>query len=462
MKKNVKFVETVLRDGQQSLIATRMKTEQMIPVLKNLDAAGYYSLEVWGGATFDACLRYLNEDPWERLRLIRKQVRKTKLQMLLRGQNILGYKNYSDDVLDLFIKRAIENGIDIIRSFDALNDLRNLEKSTYFTKKYGAHSQLALSYTQSAVHTLNYFVNLAKEMVKIGADSICIKDMAGILLPQDAFDLISALKSELGVPIDLHAHSTSGIAEMMYLKAVDAGVDLIDTAISPFAGGTSQPPTECLHLALQNMGIETDLDTAKLVQIADYFKPIRDEFRDNGILDAIIKDIEPKTLFYKIPGGMLSNLLSQLKQQGMGEKFIQVLEEVPQVRADLGYPPLVTPLSQMIGIQALMNVITKERYKVVSSEIKEYVLGYYGASPATIDADISRKICQGEKIIVARPADLLSSELLKFREEIGDEAQNEDELLIYSLFPQIGRKFLEKKHLDFFDLHVDPIELYLT
>ncbi|MDR2832533.1 MAG: oxaloacetate decarboxylase subunit alpha [Streptococcaceae bacterium] len=460
--KQIKIVETVLRDGQQSLIATRMKTEQMVPILKKMDQAGFHALEVWGGATFDSCIRYLNEDPWERLRTIRRHVKNTKLQMLLRGQNILGYKNYSDDVVDLFVKRAVENGIDIIRTFDALNDLRNLEKAAEATKKYGAESQLTMSYTTSPIHTLDYFVDLGKRLVDLGADSICIKDMAGILLPQDAFDLIQALKSEVSVPIDLHTHATTGVGLMTYQKAVEAGVDIIDTAISPFGGGTSQPPTECAHLALESLGFKTGLDSEKLFEVADYFKGVRDKFRQTGVLDPKVQDIEPKTLQYKVPGGMLSNLLSQLKAQHLEEKFEATLEEVPKVREDLGFPPLVTPLSQMVGIQAVMNVITGEPYKVVPTEIKEYVEGYYGKPPGVIKPDIIKKILPNATPITVRPADLMEPQLPILKQEIGDLAKDEDDLLIYALFPQVGREFLERQSIDFFDIPFDPIEMSLT
>ena len=460
--KNIKIVETVLRDGQQSLIATRMKTEQMIPILNKMDQAGFHALEVWGGATFDSCIRYLNEDPWERLRIIRRHVKNTKLQMLLRGQNILGYKNYADDVVDLFVKRAVENGIDIIRTFDALNDLRNLEVAAKATKKYGAECQLTMSYTTSPIHTLDYFVDLGKKLVDLGADSICIKDMAGILLPQDAYDLITALKAEVDVPIDLHTHSTTGVAQMTYQKAAEAGVDIVDTAISPFGGGTSQPPTEATILALENLGYETGVDSEKIFEIADYFKSVRDTFRQNGILDPKVQDIEPKTLMYKVPGGMLSNLLSQLKAQHLEEKFEATLEEVPRVREDLGYPPLVTPLSQMVGIQAVMNVITGEPYKVVPTEIKEYVEGYYGKPPAPIKEEIVKKILPNATPITVRPADLLEPQLPQFRKEIGDLAKNEDDLLIYALFPQVGREFLERQSLDFFEIPFDPVEMSIT
>jgi len=460
--KKIKIVETVLRDGQQSLIATRMKTEQMLPILKKMDQVGYHALEVWGGATFDSCIRYLNEDPWERLRTIRRNVPNTKLQMLLRGQNILGYKNYADDVVDLFVKRAVENGIDIIRTFDALNDLRNIEKAAEATKKYGAECQLTMSYTTSPIHTLDYFVNLGKELVNLGADSLCIKDMAGILLPQDAYELITALKSEVNVPIDLHTHATTGISQMTYQKAVEAGVDILDTAISPFGNGTSQPPTEATVLALENLGYDTGLEKDKMFEVADYFKGVRDTYRQSGILDPKIQDVEPKTLMYKVPGGMLSNLLSQLKAQHLEEKFEATLEEVPRVREDLGYPPLVTPLSQMVGIQAVMNVITGEPYKVVPTEIKEYVEGYYGRPPAPIKPEIAKKILPNATPITVRPADLLEPQLPQFKQEIGDLAKDEDDLLIYALFPQVGKEFLERQSIDFFDIPFDPIEMSIT
>ena len=375
--KKIQFTETVLRDGQQSLIATRMPTSDMLPILKTMDQAGYHALEMWGGATFDACLRFLNEDPWERLRAIRKEVKKTKLQMLLRGQNLLGYKNYADDVVADFVTKSVENGIDILRLFDALNDVRNLETDIRATKAAGGHCQTAISYTTSQIHTVDYFVDLANKMADLGADSICIKDMAGVLTPQTGYELVSRIKDAVDLPLEVHTHATSGIAEMTYLKVAEAGADIIDTAISSFAGGTSQPATESVAIALEDCGFATGLDLQKVAEIAEHFNPVRDRFREEGLLNPKVKDIEPKTLIYQVPGGMLSNLLSQLTEQGLQDKYEEVLAEVPKVRADLGYPPLVTPLSQMVGTQALMNVISGERYKLVPSEIKDYVKGFY-------------------------------------------------------------------------------------
>ncbi|MEG3033497.1 MAG: oxaloacetate decarboxylase subunit alpha, partial [Enterococcus sp.] len=414
----IKFMETVLRDGQQSLIATRMPISDMLPILKTMDEAGYYALEMWGGATFDACLRFLNEDPWERLRAIRKEIKDTKLQMLLRGQNLLGYKNYADDVVAEFVKKSVENGIDIVRIFDALNDTRNLRTSVEACKKAGGHCQTAISYTTSDFHTVDYFVNLAKEMAELGADSICIKDMAGVLVPQTGFELVSRIKEAVDLPVDVHVHATSGIAEMTYLKVAEAGADIIDTAISSFAGGTSQPATESVAIALTGLGYETGLDQLKLEKIADHFNPVRDRFRNEGKLNPKVKDVEPKTLLYKVPGGMLSNLLSQLNEQGLSDKYEEVLAEVPKVRADLGYPPLVTPLSQMVGTQALMNVISGQRYKLVPNEIKDYVKGLYGKPPVAIDEKIKEKIIGDEKVITVRPADLLAPQLPGFEAQI--------------------------------------------
>ena len=441
----IKITETVLRDGHQSLIATRLKTEEILPILEKMDNAGYYALEVWGGATFDACLRFLNEDPWERLREIRKRVKKTKLQMLLRGQNLLGYKHYPDDVVEEFIKKSVENGIDIIRVFDALNDLRNLETSIKAIKKVGAHCQCAISYTTSKVHTIEYFVELSKKMEVLGADSICIKDMAGILTPYSAYELVKKLKEAVSVPIELHNHSTSGIASMTYLMAVEAGVDIIDTAISPFGEGTSQPATESMVAALKEGNRAPDMDVDLLGEIADYFKPIKERYRKEGILDPKVMDVEPKTLSYKVPGGMLSNLLSQLKSQKAEDKYEEVLREVPRVREDLGFPPLVTPLSQMVGTQAVFNVLTGERYKMVPKELKEYVKGLYGTSPAPISDEIKKKIIGDEEVVTVRPADLLQPEIEKYRAEIGDLASSMEDLLSYILFPQVAKKFFENR-----------------
>lgn len=441
----IKITETALRDGHQSLIATRLTTEEILPILEKMDKAGYYALEVWGGATFDACLRFLNEDPWERLRLIRKTVKNTKLQMLLRGQNLLGYKHYSDDVVEAFIKKSVENGIDIIRVFDALNDLRNLETSIRVIKEAGAHCQCAISYTTSKVHNLDYYIKLSKDMEKLGADSICIKDMAGILTPNSAYELVSRLKVAINIPIELHTHCTSGIASMTYLKAVDAGVDIIDTAISPFSEGTSQPATESMVVTLKEGHRAPNLDVNLLCEIADYFKPIREKYRENGILNPKVMDVEPNTLTYQVPGGMLSNLLSQLKTQGASDKYEEVLKEIPRVREDLGFPPLVTPLSQMVGTQAVFNILAGERYKMVPKEIKEYVRGLYGASPAPISDEIRTKIIGNEKVITARPADLLEPELEKYKEEVGQLATSLEDVLSYALFPQVAKKFFENR-----------------
>ena len=442
----LKITETALRDGHQSLIATRLTTEEILPILETMDKVGYHSMEVWGGATFDACIRFLNEDPWERLREIRKRVKNTKLQMLLRGQNLLGYRNYADDTVDKFIKLSLENGIDIIRVFDALNDVRNIEASMKAIKKYGGHCQCAISYTTSDVHTTEYYLDLLKTMESMGADSICIKDMAGVLTPYNAYDLVKKMKAITNLPIELHTHCTSGIAEMIFMKAVEAGVDIIDTAISPFSGGTSQPPTESLAVTFSEMDRNPGLDLDKLLEVAEYFKPIRDKYMDNGTLNPKVLLTEPQTLNYKVPGGMLSNLLSQLKQQNAAEKYEEVLKEVPRVRADLGYPPLVTPMSQMVGTQALFNVLAGERYKLVHKEIKDYVRGQYGKAPAPMDPEVKHKIIGDEEVITVRPADLLEPEFEKMREEAGDLAKCDEDVLTFALFPQVAPKFLENKY----------------
>lgn len=454
-------METVLRDGQQSLIATRMTTEEMLPILKTMDECGYHSLEMWGGATFDSCIRFLNEDPWERLRKIRKEVRNTKLQMLLRGQNLLGYKNYPDDVVRAFIEQAIKNGIDIVRCFDALNDLRNLQTSLETIKKGGAHCQLTISYTTSDFHTLDYFTRLSKSMADMGADSICIKDMAGVITPDHAYELVSRIKDVVTIPLEMHTHATSGIAEMTYLKSVEAGADIIDTAISPFAGGTSQPATESLALAMEGLGYETGLNIDKITEISEYFKSIRDKFRDSGKLNPKVKDIDPNTLIYKVPGGMLSNLLSQLTEQGMADKFDEVLKEVPLVRADLGYPPLVTPLSQMVGTQALMNVLSGERYKIIPKEIKDYVKGWYGKPPMPIKEEIRQLIVGHETIITERPADFLDPKLPEFEAKSRPYAKSIEDVLIYGLFPGPGKDFLGRREDPFYDIPIQNVEVTL-
>ena len=418
--KQIKITETALRDGHQSLIATRLRTDEILPILEKMDKVGYYSMEVWGGATFDSCLRFLNEDPWERLREIRKVVKNTKLQMLLRGQNLLGYKHYADDVVEEFIKKSIENGIDIIRVFDALNDTRNMETSIRVIKEAGAHCQCAISYTTSAIHTLDYYVELSKRMEELGADSICIKDMAGILTPYTAYELVKRLKEVIKIPLGLHTHCTSGIASMTCLKAVEAGVDIIDTAISTFSEGTSQPATESMALTLKESSRDSKLNIDLLGEIADYFKPIKEKYRENGILNPKVMDVEPKSITYQVPGGMLSNLLSQLKAQGAESRYEEVLREIPRVREDLGFPPLVTPLSQMVGTQAVFNILSGERYKMIPKEIKEYVRGLYGTSPAPIKDEIRKKIIGDDKVITQRPADLIEPQLEKYKKEIGE------------------------------------------
>jgi len=458
MKKHIGITETVCRDAQQSLIATRMTTEEILPILGELDAAGYHSLEVWGGATFDACLRFLNEDPWERLRKIKAAAPHTKLQMLLRGQNLLGYKHYADDVVDSFVKHSIKNGIDIIRIFDALNDTRNVATSIECVKKYGGEAQIAVSYTTSDIHTIDYYVELAKRSATLGADSLCIKDMAGVMTPQNAYALISALKDAVEIPIQLHAHATGGIASMTYLKAAEAGVDVLDTAISSMAGGTSQPPTESIAIILQEMGYDTGLDMNKLSNIADYFKPLKTSYIQSGLLNPKVMDIDPKALLYQVPGGMLSNLLSQLTEAGAADKYEEVLLEVPRVRADLGFPPLVTPLSQMVGTQAVMNVISGERYKLVPKEIKEYVKGQYGTSPGPIAEDIREKIIGKEEVVTVRPADLLTPEMENHTKELGELAKSEEDVLLYAMFPEQGKEFLARREDPFYDVPLQRVK----
>ncbi|MCI7223926.1 MULTISPECIES: oxaloacetate decarboxylase subunit alpha [Fusobacterium] len=444
----IKVMETCLRDGHQSLIATRMTTAEMLPIIETLDKVGYHSLEMWGGATFDAAVRFLKEDPWERLREIRKRAKNTKLQMLLRGQNLLGYRHYADDIVEKFVKKSIENGIDIIRIFDALNDVRNLKAACEATKKYGGHAQLALSYTISPVHTIEYYKNLALEMEKIGADSIAIKDMSGILLPEVAYELVKELKSVLKVPVEVHTHATAGLASMTYIKAIEAGADIIDTAISPFAGGTSQPATESIVRALAGTDRETGFDLEILKEIAEYFKPIRAKYLQNGTLNPQALMTEPSIVEYQLPGGMLSNLLSQLKAQKAEHKYEEVLKEIPRVRADLGYPPLVTPLSQMVGTQAVFNVLTGSRYKMVPNEIKDYVKGLYGKSPVPIADDIKEKIIGKQEPFTGRPADLIAPEFEKLKEESKDFARTEEDVLTYALFPQVAKEYLTGKYMN--------------
>ncbi|WP_028856812.1 oxaloacetate decarboxylase subunit alpha [Psychrilyobacter atlanticus] len=443
--KRLKITETALRDGHQSLIATRLTTDEILPILEKMDHVGYHSLEVWGGATFDACIRFLDEDPWERLREIRKRVKNTKLQMLLRGQNLLGYRHYGDDVVEKFVEKTIENGIDILRIFDALNDYRNIKTAVYATKKYGGHCQVCMAYTTSEIHTIDYYVEKAKEIEVMKADSICIKDMAGILLPEVAYELITKIKKVTSIPIELHTHCTSGIASMLYMKAIEAGVDIIDTGISAFSGGTAQPCTEVFAEVYKGHERDPKLNLDLLSEIADYFKPIKEKYRAEGILNPKVMDVEPKTIKYQVPGGMLSNLLSQLEGQGAADKYEAVLNEIPRVRKDLGFPPLVTPLSQMVGTQSVFNVLTGSRYKVVPKEIKDYVLGMYGQAPAELDEEIKKIIIKDEEPITHRPADDIEPEFKKLTMEIGELAKSEEDILMYALFPENARKFLEKK-----------------
>lgn len=444
----VKITETVLRDAHQSLIATRMKTEDMLPIIDKLDSVGYNSLECWGGATFDACLRFLNEDPWERLRKIKSRAKKTKLQMLLRGQNLLGYKHYADDVVEYFVQKSIANGIDIIRIFDALNDVRNIEASIKACKREGGHAQGTVSYTISPVHSLEHFVKDSRMLVEMGADSICIKDMAGLLLPYSAYQLVKTLKEYIKVPIQLHTHYTSGVASMTYLKAIEAGVDIVDCAISPMAMGTSQPPTEPLVATLKDTEFDTGLDLSLLSEIAEYFRPIKEKYVESGLLDVKVMGVDVNALIYQVPGGMLSNLVSQLKQAGKSDKFEEVLKEVPRVREDFGYPPLVTPTSQIVGTQAVMNVISGERYKMVPKESKALVKGEYGKTPAPIPEDIRKKILGEEEQITCRPADLIQPELDNIRKQIGQYIEQDEDVLSYALFPQVAENFFKLRQAE--------------
>ena len=459
----VKIVDTVLRDGHQSLFATRMTTEEVLSALEELDQAGYYALEVWGGATFDACLRFLNEDPWERLRKMRAVCKNTKLQMLFRGQNILGYKHYSDDVVDMFVKKSIENGIDIIRIFDALNDLRNLECAVKSTKKYGGHCQIALSYTTSPVHTVDYYVNLAKQVEAIGADSICIKDMAGVLLPNDAYELIARLKESTYLPIELHTHCTGGIAELTMMNAILAGVDIIDTSLSPLAGGTSQPCTEAFQYSLEGTDFDPELDMEMLNKAAAKLTKVKDKYLANGKLNPKALTYNPSILKYQVPGGMLSNLMSQLKEQNAIDKYEDVLKEVPRVRADLGYPPLVTPLSQMVGTQAVLNVLLGERYKMVPKEIFDYARGLYGMPPVPIDEDILNLIFKGQEVevITHRPADDIEPQFEMFKEKYKDLCESDEDVLSCALFENVAVKFLENKKKQTSEDEVVEINLYI-
>ncbi len=443
INKPVKIVDTALRDAPQSLIATRMSTEEMLPIVEKMDKVGYYAVECWGGATFDACLRFMKEDPWERLRKFRDGFKNTKLQMLLRGQNILGYRHYADDVVEYFVQKAVANGMDIIRIFDALNDLRNVKTAVAATKREGGHAQLALCYTLSDVHTLEYWVDLAKRIEDMGADSICIKDMAGLLVPYKAAELVKALKDNVSLPIDLHTHYTSGVASMTQLKAVEAGCDIIDTAISPFALGTSQPATEVMVETFKGTPYDTGLDNNLLAEIADYFRPIRQRALDTGLLNPKVLGVDIQALLYQVPGGMLSNLLSQLKTLGAEDKYEEVLKEIPRVRADFGYPPLVTPSSQIVGTQAVFNVVMGERYKNVTKESKAIVRGEYGQTPAPISEEIRKKIIGDEEPITCRPADLLKPELATIEAQMKQWKEQDEDVLSYALFPQVAEEFFK-------------------
>ena len=441
----IKVTETVLRDAHQSLIATRMTTEEMLPMLSDLDKVGFHSLECWGGATFDACLRFLNEDPWERLRTIRKACPKTKLQMLFRGQNMLGYRHYADDVVEYFVEKSIDNGIDIMRIFDALNDIRNLETSINAAKKYGGHVQGCISYTTGPVFTLEYFTKYAKTLENAGADSICIKDMAGLLTPYVTYDLVKALKETVRIPIQLHTHYTSGLASMSMLKAIEAGVDVIDTAMSPMALGTSHPATESMVAALKGTEYDTGLDLNLLAQIRDYVETLRQKYLSSGLMNPKVLEVDSKTLLYQVPGGMLSNLVSQLKEAGKLDKLRDVLNEVPRVREDAGYPPLVTPTSQIVGTQAVLNVITGERYKMTTKEFKGLVQGTYGKTPMPIDPEFRKRIIGDLEPIDCRPADLIKPELEDLREEMSEYLEQEEDVLSYACFGQVATKFFQNR-----------------
>ena len=450
-KKPVKITETILRDAHQSLIATRMTTEQMLPIIDKMD----HSVECWGGATFDASLRFLKEDPWDRLRKFRDGFKNTKLQMLFRGQNILGYRPYADDVVEYFVQKSVANGIDIIRIFDCMNDLRNLQTAVKAANKEKADAQVALSYTLGDAYTMDYWVDIAKRIEDMGANSICIKDMAGLLLPYEATELIGALKEAVDLPIQLHTHYTSGVASMTYLKAVEAGVDVIDTAMSPFALGTSQPATEVMVETFRGTPYDTGLDQKLLAEIADYFRPIRDEALDSGLLNPKNLGVNIKTLLYQVPGGMLSNLTSQLKEQGAEDKYYEVLEEVPRVRKDLGEPPLVTPSSQIVGTQAVFNVLMGERYKMATKETKDVLSGKYGATVKPFNPDVVKKVLGDDpEVITCRPADLIPDELDTLRKECEQWIQQDEDVLTYALFPQVAVDFFKYREAQ--QTKIDP------
>ena len=457
-KKPIKITETILRDAHQSLIATRMTTEQMLPIVEKLDKVGYHSLEAWGGATFDSCLRFLNEDPWERLRKIKDKAKNTPLQMLFRGQNILGYRHYADDVVEYFVQKSVANGINIIRIFDALNDVRNLQTAINATKKEGGHVQAAISYTISPVHDIPYFVKLAKEYENCGADSICIKDMAGLLVPYEAEKLVKELKSTVKIPIQLHTHYTSGVASMTYLKAIEAGVDVVDCALSPLSMGTSQPATEPLVRTLEGSPFDTGLDLDALAEIADYFRPLREEYLASGLLNTKVLGVDINTLKYQVPGGMLSNLVSQLKQQNAEDKFEEVLKEIPRVREDLGWIPLVTPTSQIVGTQAVLNVLMGERYKMISKETKGIARGEYGRTPVPITDEIRKKIIGDEEAITCRPADNIKPELETLRAKCAEWTEQDEDVLSYALFDQVAEKYFQFRQAEKYKIDPDMVD----
>ena len=445
MAKKILITDVTLRDAHQSMIATRMPTEEMLPILEKMDKVGFYSLECWGGATFDACLRFLNEDPWDRLRTIREKCPNTKLQMLFRGQNMLGYRHYADDVLEYFVQKSVANGIDIIRIFDALNDIKNLQTAIKAAKKEKAHAQVAISYTTGPVFTTEYFVDYAKRIEETGADSICIKDMAALLTPYTTAELVTALKEAVSIPIQLHTHYTSGLASMCLLKGIEAGADILDTAMSPLALGTSHAPTESMVAALKGTEYDTGLDLILLNEIRDYFMTLRKKYLDSGLLDPKMLATDANALIYQVPGGMLSNLLSQLKQAGKEDQLQDVLNEVPRVREDSGYPPLVTPTSQIVGTQAVFNVITGERYKMCTNEFKDMVAGKYGTTPMPIDPEFQKKIIGDAPVITGRPADLLEPELDTLRKEMAQWSEQEEDVLSYAMFPKVSLDFFKKR-----------------
>ena len=454
----VGVTETVLRDGHQSLIATRMTTEEMLPILETLDNIGYNALEMWGGATYDACIRFLDEDPWDRLRIIRKKVKNTKLQMLLRGQNLLGYRHYADDVVDEFVDKAVSNGIDVIRIFDALNDMRNIERAIQATKKCGAHAQGTMSYTISPIHPNEVFVELAKEIEQMGADSVCIKDMAGLLDPYNTYKLVKDIKAAISIPLEIHTHATSGLGSLTYMKAIEAGADMIDTALSPFAEGTSQPPTEPIAFAFKGTEYDLGLDLDLLNEASEYFKPIREKYIANGLMDPKLMGVDINTLKYQVPGGMLSNLVSQLKQANAMDKFEEVLKEVPRVREDFGYPPLVTPSSQIVGTQAVLNVVMGERYKMVPKEAKDLVKGMYGKTTVPIKQEVVDKILKGEDQVTCRPADLLEPELEQMKKECAKWMHQEEDVLTKALFPQPAETFFKKREAKLYQIDHDLLD----